>query len=169
MKKEEINDWLQVAGLAGVIASLIFVGYEINQSREIAMADIYQQRSSMALDISLSKYSPEQVAKVMSTVRDDHLKITQQDALVLSDIMEARFIYYENVHFQYQLSMISDEEWAASRRLISRGFELAPCSPVWWRQTKETWRASFASEVDSLLEQLDMAPCTAPVWVQEKP
>lgn len=158
----------QLLGILGVIASLLFVGFEIKQSRDIAIADIYQQRSSMALDIALSKYSPEQVANVMSTVRDDRLKMTQQDVLVLSDILEASFIYYENVHFQYQLGMIGEEEWAASKRLISRGFELAPCSRVWWRQTKETWRESFASEIGSLLEQLDMAPCTVPVWQQEQ-
>jgi hypothetical protein len=40
MKKEEINDWLQVFGLAGVIISLVFVGWEIKQSRDIAIADI---------------------------------------------------------------------------------------------------------------------------------
>lgn len=160
---------VQFLGMLGVIASLVFVGFEIKQSRDIAIADIYQQRSSMALDIALSKYSPEQVAKVMSRVGDDRLKMTQQDALVLWDIMEARFIYYENVHFQYQLGMIGEEEWSASKRLISRGFELAPCSPVWWRQTKETWRESFASEVDSLLLQLEVAPCTVPVLQDEQP
>ena len=159
----------QLLGILGVIASLLFVGFEIKQSRDIAMADIYQQRSAMALDIALSKYSAEQVAKAMSTVRDDPLKTTQEDALVFSELLVANFIYYENVHFQYQLSLIGEEEWAASKRLISRGFEVAPCSPVWWSHTKETWRESFASEVDGLLEQLDLAPCNVPVWQQEQP
>ena len=74
----------QLLGILGVIASLLFVGFEIKQSRDIAIADIYQQRSSMALDIALSKYSPEQVAKAMSTVRDDPLKMTEHDARALS-------------------------------------------------------------------------------------
>ena len=159
----------QLLGILGVIASLLFVGFEIKQSRDIAIADIYQQRSSMALDIALSKYSPEQVAKAMSTVRDDPLKMTEHDARALSELLAANFIYYENVHFQYRLGMIDEEEWAASKRLISRGFEVAPCSAAWWRQTKETWRESFASEVDSLLERLDVAPCTVPVFQQEEP
>ena len=169
MKLVRFDVIAQLLGMLGVIASLLFVGFEIKQSRDIAMADIYQQRSAMALDIALSKYSPEQAGKVMNTAREDRLKLTKQDTQVLSFILEASFIYYENVHFQYQLSLIGEEEWAASKKLISRGFEVAPCSPVWWSHTKETWRESFASEVDGLLEQLDLAPCNVPVWQQEQP
>jgi hypothetical protein len=42
----------ELLGMTGVIASLIFVGLEIKQSRDIAVADIYQQRSAMWIDIA---------------------------------------------------------------------------------------------------------------------
>jgi hypothetical protein len=169
MKFVRYEVFVQILGMFGVIASLLFVGFEIKQSRDIAIADIYQQRTSMALDIALNRYSPEQVAEVTNMLIDDPQKMTRQDVQLLSDIMAANFIYYENLHFQYQLGMIGEEEWNASKKLISVGFLLAPCSPVWWGQVKETWRESFASEVDSLLLQLEMAPCTVPVWQQEQP
>ena len=40
VKKHE--DILQITGVLGVIASLVFVGLEIRQSHKIARADIYQ-------------------------------------------------------------------------------------------------------------------------------
>ncbi len=67
------------------------------------------------------------------------------------------------------LGMLGEEEWSATKKLMSVGFLLAPCSPVWWSRVKETWRESFASEVDSLLLQLDVAPCTLAVWQPEQP
>ena len=39
MKSSEINDWLQVAGLAGVIVSLVFVGLQLKQDRQFALSD----------------------------------------------------------------------------------------------------------------------------------
>ena len=41
MDSSRLNAWFQVAASVGVILSLIFVGLEIQQSREIAIADIY--------------------------------------------------------------------------------------------------------------------------------
>ena len=49
MESRRLNDWMQIFALVGVIVSLIFVGLEIRQSREIAIADIYQQRTALLL------------------------------------------------------------------------------------------------------------------------
>lgn len=40
----KIHDWLQVIGMFGLIASLIFVGMQIRQDRQIALSSIYQAR-----------------------------------------------------------------------------------------------------------------------------
>ena len=39
MKSSEINDWLQVAGLVGVIVSLVFVGLQLKQDRQFALSE----------------------------------------------------------------------------------------------------------------------------------
>ena len=39
MESKTIRDWLEVAGLLGVIGSLLFVGFEVRQSRQIASMD----------------------------------------------------------------------------------------------------------------------------------
>jgi len=39
VKSADINDWLQVAGLAGVIASLVFVGLQLKQDRQFALSE----------------------------------------------------------------------------------------------------------------------------------
>ena len=47
MDSAKLNDWLQVIGLFGVIASLIFVGLQMKQDREIALAGTYQDRTCL--------------------------------------------------------------------------------------------------------------------------
>ena len=38
MNKVNLDTWIQLLGLAGVTASLIFVGIELRQSQQIAVA-----------------------------------------------------------------------------------------------------------------------------------
>ena len=44
--KKNISDWLQVVGMFGVIFSLVFVGYQIQQTHAIALSSVYQTRSN---------------------------------------------------------------------------------------------------------------------------
>jgi hypothetical protein len=161
VKKEEINDWLQLLGIIGVIISLIFVGLQIKQSGDIATADIYQQRSAMWIDIALSKYSPEQYEAVITKRGSENSTLTEADIAVLGNLAAARFTYYENIHFQYQLGMINEEEWRATQRVISSDF-LKPCLSSYWRETKRYWRESFVSDIDTLQQQLDIPTCDIP-------
>ena len=38
MKRKKFKDWLEIIGIIAVVASLIFVGYEIRQSQDIAVS-----------------------------------------------------------------------------------------------------------------------------------
>jgi len=40
MSMRRVGNWLQIAGLFGVIGSLLFVGLQIKQNREIALSEI---------------------------------------------------------------------------------------------------------------------------------
>ena len=54
MNKVELNDWLQILGMLGVIASLIFVGLQMRQSQQIALAGQVQARAEMLTNRSLA-------------------------------------------------------------------------------------------------------------------
>ncbi len=39
---DELNDWLQVIATVGVIASIVFLGFELRQNSDLMRAQIYQ-------------------------------------------------------------------------------------------------------------------------------
>lgn len=43
MNSNRIQDWLQIVGMFGVIASLVFVGLEMRQTKDIAISAGYQE------------------------------------------------------------------------------------------------------------------------------
>lgn len=42
MDSQRLHDWLQVIGIAAIVASLIFVGLQLKQSDEIALAEVLE-------------------------------------------------------------------------------------------------------------------------------
>jgi len=74
MNPERMHDWLQIVGMAAVVASLIFVGLQLKQSQEIAIAGQYQARfdsfSGMASSVIQSDAGLRVIGK---TVREKYL------------------------------------------------------------------------------------------------
>jgi len=56
----KVQDWLQIIGTFGVIASLMFVGLQMRQTHDIALSTTYQNRTATAIDTNIGSInSPE--------------------------------------------------------------------------------------------------------------
>ena len=147
----KFNDWLQVAGFTGVIASLIFVGLEMQQSRQIAIADIYQQRAALVIQVQTSMFSPEQHREAYDTqAADGPLTASEKDLLQFAQ--NPWFSYWENNHFQYQVGLLSEEQWFASRNSMRHRMQ-EPIYREWWETERLEWRESFAQAVDEVVAE----------------
>jgi len=52
MDSSKLNDWLQPLGMAGIIASLVFVGVQINQTEEIATIEIINDGTERQISVA---------------------------------------------------------------------------------------------------------------------
>ena len=113
MESAKLNDWLQILGMIGVIASLIFVGLELRQSREIAISQAYQLRaeSEVAMIMEASSISAFQTGrpKLDAGLIEE---LTEEEQVALDYHYGALFTLWENDYFQYQQGYLSDEHWA---------------------------------------------------------
>ena len=113
MEIAKLNDWLQILGMIGVIASLIFVGLELRQSREIAISQTYQSRaeSEVAMILESSSNSAFRTArpKLNAGLIEE---LTDEEHVALDYHYGALATLWENDHFQYQQGYLSDEHWA---------------------------------------------------------
>ena len=50
MKKVSLDVWIQLVGMLGVLGGLVFVGLEMKQSQQIALAAQHQARTEMFLE-----------------------------------------------------------------------------------------------------------------------
>ncbi len=155
MDANKLSRWLQILGLAGLIASLLFVGLELRQSREIAIADIYQQRAALVIQVQTSMFSPEQYREAYDAQAVDE-PLTASEKSLLQFAQNPWFSYWENNHFQYQVGLLSEEQWIASRNSMWHRMQ-EPIYREWWETERLEWRESFAQTVDEVVAELRAA------------
>jgi hypothetical protein len=130
MTSEKLHDWLQLDGIAAVVASLLFVGLQLKQSQDIAVANQYQARFDSTV---------EQIGAILGS--STAMRVIGQDALRTIEssnkvpaslknwfaeqpVEEAAyravqaFMYLkvlDNHYYQNQSGFLSEEAWAAYR------------------------------------------------------
>ena len=151
MDSAKLNDWIQILTSVGVILSLIFVGLQIQQSREIAIADIYQQRTAILIQQLGFAWPPEIVHESRRKARAGE-ELGPEDDLAIYISIATRIAYWENNHFQYQLGLLPEEQWEASRNAI-RNSARRPRFRENWEIERTVVRKSFADAVDEILAE----------------
>jgi hypothetical protein len=63
MRKPEWRELVELVGIAAIVASLLFVGLQLKQSQEIAIADQYQERANAANEVLLAFMESPDVAR----------------------------------------------------------------------------------------------------------
>ena len=108
---------MQFLASVGVILSLIFVGVQIQQSREIAIAEIYQQRTALLLQSWSFAVPAETEFRAWMKDRAGE-PLNPDEKYALTTRYAARIAYWENNHFQYQIGLLPEEQWEASKNSI---------------------------------------------------
>lgn len=149
----KFNDWLQVVGMFGVIASLIFVGLQMRQSHEIALSNTYQSRSDATVEAMMATTSsPELLAAISKTYRGRSDELKMSEAIALEHYLGANVTMFENNYRQYELGFLSEDHW-------QRNFRELRCTlgPPLHRKMIMNWqfRESFMKLMREIIDEFE--------------
>jgi hypothetical protein len=156
MDSGKLNDWLQVVGMFGVIASLIFVGLQMQQTRDIAVSEAYQLRASAEADgIMAAAGIPHYVSGTAKLFAGRIEELTPEERVALSYGFGSQMTNWENDHFQYQSGYLSEEHWAKTLDNMKCDFALP-----FHQEHIEGWsyRKSFLDVVDQVILEAKTDP-----------
>ena len=112
MDQRKLSDWLQIVGMFGVIASLLFVGLQMKQSHEIALSATYQVRTQMAIDQYLASSGNPQFTSATAKIYSGEIDtITREELVALEYDFAATVNRWEEQHYQFEAGFLSDEHW----------------------------------------------------------
>lgn len=167
MNSEKLHDWLQLVGMAAVVASLLFVGLQLKQSQDIAIASQYQARFDSTVEqigALLGSSTAMRVIgqDVLRTIESSNkvpanLKnwFAEQPVEELAYRTAQAFISLktsDNHYYQYQSGFLSEEAWAAYRTELSQNLN----NPLRFdhlivEMNPDVWRRSFRQLVSDIV------------------
>jgi hypothetical protein len=167
MKQFNWRDLTEMVGILSIVGSLIFVGLQLNQSQEIAIAGQYQERASTAVEYYASlMHDPqtlrEKAAEIAAIVNAGSASPTLQ-TLVESKSADSVgmwfyrhrvfFVMLDNFHYQYRSGFMAEESWTAFRRELR--VQLSnDATAAYYRDYGANYRASFKELCDEILLEI---------------
>ena len=163
-------DWKSIAelvGIAAIVASLVFVGLQLKQSQEIAIADQYQNRSDAALeyftamtqsDETIAFYANRLVSHIESGTAEKSLVSLYEEEgakqlAVRFLVFRSNITVFDNYHFQFEKGFMTDDAWQSFRErlknLLSRSGNAA-----FYRGMRLGLRSTFRDVCDEVLVEI---------------
>mgnify|MGYP001375390639 FL=1 len=110
MKKINLDTWIQLIGMLGVLAGLVFVGLELQQSQQIAIANAIQGRNQMQSNYLLAPLEG-QLEAVQLRLPQDYQKLSPTQLLIRQQLILHRSVTITNAWQQYSLGLLTEEAW----------------------------------------------------------
>ena len=155
MDTAKLNDWMQVVGIFALVASLVFVGLQVKQAREIALSDAYQSRAAAVIEMVTANaanekglaawYAPDSAS--IDSLSPAEVRAGNQMALSL-------LLAYDNMLFQHESGFVSDDGWAAGRADMKSIMKQLFVRRFFESQT-ERMRPSFKAVFDEITKEID--------------
>ena len=160
MKKVSLDVWIQLLGMLSVLAGLVFVGLEMRQSQQIALAAQQQERASLVTEI-IGTFSETNPPISFLDFLNENLDVSNQNNRAVAETYIYRmWMVYENDYLQYELGLMDEDIWlaklAAMRNVYGR------CQ---YREVTARALLAFPAESVTVTVQLEYGPSsrTAPL------
>ena len=113
MKNVSLDVWIQLLGMLSVLAGLVFVGLEMRQSHQIALAAQQQERASLVTEI-IGTFSETNPPISFLDFLNENLDVSNQNNRAVAETYIYRmWMVYENDYLQYELGLMDEDIWLA--------------------------------------------------------
>ena len=114
MKKVGLDTWIQLLGMLSVLAGLVFVGLEMQQSQNIALAAQQQSRMEVFVE-AMNTFSETGVSYQAYLEQQGRNPETETQT---TNFTHQLWWIHENDFLQYRLGLIDESIWEAKLRAI---------------------------------------------------
>jgi hypothetical protein len=111
--------------MLSIAASLIFVGVQLQQDRLIAQAEQYQGRTEITSENFRTFLEGHDVLGIRVKARSG-AELTEVEEEVTRTVLNLAHLAYMNQLFHYQLGLMDDDTWLATRGNLRRDMQSLP-------------------------------------------
>ena len=153
-----LRDWVEVVGIFALVASLVFVGLELKQSREIAVAQTHTARTDTVVQhITAGADNPYFLAASAKINAGNAEAITPLEQQALDRTLQAALYLSSDAYYQYKHGFLSSDRWESSReslKLFMRVNSPYPAREL-FEHNPNAWGNDFRLVVEQILREVD--------------
>ena len=144
--KIDIRAWAEGVGVVAVVLSLLFVGFEIRQSSEIATVEASQALAQMSQELTVTTHMEPEFASLI--IKADEQGLDSLDAIEREryvTFVRLSFNVWEQAFYSHSRGVLTDEHW--------QNWNSANCDriPARWFETLD--RIGFLPEFVELVDE----------------
>ena len=139
----------EFVGAFAVVATLIYLAYQIRQSRALLLSNAYQARTDAVTSVYLAMAQDASLVNLLGRANSGE-DLSDDEQLRCATFVSIAFRNFENNHFQHQLGLLTEEHFEASEVALRGIFTSMPIYLQEWSVQKIQYRKSYVEWVDSL-------------------
>ena len=147
---EELGSIGEFIASIGVIASLVYVGYQIREARRAVRASTAQARTDLGAHLISTRYTSE-IAEVLVRSVEAPDTLTSVDRLKLSSFLSAHLRHAENLYYQHEQGLLDDYFAAAMGNVATHWIRHYPWAAEEWSNSQHTLPKSFCDFINAEL------------------
>jgi len=148
MESDKINRWLTLGANIGVLAGLLLLVFELQQSREMMEAQTRHEVSQGIVDQLGELASNVELADLQFRAICGKLD-SALDARRFRSFVNSRLRYWEDTHYQYRRGLYAESEFLAQTQAWRSFLQVSAVSENW-----ELMKGGFAPEFIELIDAL---------------
>lgn len=157
----------ELVGMAAIVASLIFVGLQMKQAQEIAIAAQYQERANTAIEYYSGFMNEPAISELgISMIENgyyDTYPIAVRELVTSKAPVSIAFAYLrfrmamtmqDNNYFQYESGFMSEGAWQSQRNRFRKLFSNELFAATYLNEKSE-YRPSFQQLCDQFITEVN--------------
>jgi len=149
MTLEQIANFGEIIGAAGVIASLVFVGWQIKTNTRTTRMRMHEQVTQTYMSFLNSVLlDPGAFSQGLQTTDNSFANLTDEQKMFFFGTMLGLFKHFELMHAQRDNGIMDQETWEAWSEHIRMYFH-QPGAQAWWSLRKNTFVPGFRDYLES--------------------
>ena len=149
MSLQEIANIGEILGASGVIASLIFVGYQIKSNTKTARLRMHEQATQTLLSfLNAVLTDPDAFSAGLQSTDENFSDLTDGQKMFFFGTMLGFFKHFELLYAQYDEGVLDQESWDAWSEQMRMYFH-QPGAKSWWKFRRATFVPGFRDYLES--------------------
>ncbi len=152
MGLDQIANIAEISAAVLVVASLIYVGYQVKESRMAVRAATAQARTDLGIQLISSRYTSD-IADLLVMSLDSPESLTKVDKFKLKSFFSAHVRFSHNLYYQHKQKLLDDYFLFGVARTTAYWIRNYPRAVDEWTEVQKYMPSDFVTFINTELER----------------